>query len=227
MNNTRSVDAYGFVRLDGVMADDLSVVNSARVSFAKHSDKIGEAEDGLINFLMRERHGTPFEHNSFRFHVSCPLFVAREWFRHRIGSFNEFSARYTEVGDRFFIPNTKSMRTQTGKPGAYQFNPMDGESAHEAIMLIGEHNEIAYATYKHLIELGVAKELARTVLPVGMYTEFFWTVNARSLMNFLSLRTAETAQQEIRQYAKQVEMFFEENMPVTYGAWLACGKICP
>lgn len=227
MDQMRSVDVYGFVRLDGAMADDLSVVNSARVSFAKHSDKMGEAEDGLINFLMRERHGTPFEHNSFRFHVSCPLFVAREWFRHRIGSFNEFSARYTEVGGRFFIPSAQSMRTQAGKPGAYRFNPMDGKAAHEATMLISEHNDIAYATYKHLLELGVAKELARTVLPVGMYTEFFWTVNARSLMNFLSLRTSENAQHEIRQYAEQVEMFFAEAMPVTHSAWLTYGKVCP
>ena len=95
---------YGFVRLDAHMADDLSVVNSARVSFPQSSDEIDTAGIGLINFLMRERHRTPFEHNSFRFHDKCPLFVAREWFRHRIGSFNEFSARYSFVQDDFFVP---------------------------------------------------------------------------------------------------------------------------
>jgi len=227
MNDKIEIDVYGFVRIDGVMADDLSVVNSARVSFAKRSDSIDDADIGLINFLMRERHGTPFEHNSFRFHVSCPIFVAREWFRHRIGSFNEFSARYAEVGDRFYIPGKEAMRTQKGKPGSYTFEPLRGEPAHEAMMLIGEHNQMAFSTYRHLLKLGVAKELARTVLPVGTYTEFFWTVNARSLMNFLSLRTANNAQFEIRKYAKAVESFFADAMPISHKAWVDGGRVCP
>lgn len=227
MTNTKNIDHAGFVRLDGHMADDLSVVNSARVSFAKHSTTMGDAEVGLVNFLMRERHGTPFEHNSFRFHISCPMFVAREWFRHRVGSFNEFSARYAEVGDRFFTPDPQQMRRQEGKPGAYKFVPLEPELAGEASGLISDHNEQAYALYKHLLWLGVAKELARTVLPVGMFTEFYWTVNARSMMNFLSLRTAAAAQQEIRQYAVKVEEFFAEIMPVTYKSWVDNGKVCP
>lgn len=218
---------FGFVRLDAHMADDLSVVNSARVSFAKSSEELDSAGKGLINFLMRERHGTPFEHNSFRFHVKCPLFVAREWFRHRIGSFNEFSARYSEVQDDFFIPAVEDVRTQVGKPGAYTFEQVDEQLAREARNIINSVNNYTYRAYRHMVKKGVAKELARTVLPVGMYTQFYWTVNARALMNFLSLRNHESAQRDIRYYAQEVENLFKEIMPVTYEAWVKNGRIAP
>lgn len=228
--NTRAV-GQGFVRLDAAMADDYSVVNSARVSFAKqssdlHTDLSGK-DKGLIGFLMRERHGTPFEHNAFRFHVKCPLFVAREWFRHRIGSYNEFSARYSEVPNEFWVPTEDAIRTQVGKPGAYTFEPVSGGIASEVVATIDEQNKRAYGTYKYMLELGVAKEVARSILPVSMYTQFYWTVNARSLMNFLSLRTDENAQLEIREYANEVEVLFREQMPATWSAWVECGKVCP
>lgn len=217
----------GFVRLDGYMADDLSVVNSARVSFGKKNDRLSEKDKGLIGFLMRERHGTPFEHNSFRFHVQCPIFVAREWFRHRIGSFNEFSARYSEVPNEFFVPEPSEVRTQVGKPGSYSFEKVSDAVAIETCNIINSINERAYEAYTHLLSRGVAKELARTVLPVGMFTQFYWTVNARSLMNFLSLRTHETAQEDIRWYALEVEKRFADVMPVTYQAWLDNSKVAP
>lgn len=219
--------AKGFVRLDSCMADDLSVVNSARVSFAKQSQELDDAGIGLIGFLMRERHGTPFEHNSFRFHIKCPVFVAREWFRHRIGSFNEFSARYSEVGDEFYLPETENVRTQVGKPGSYSFDEMEETDASAAKAIMQTSMERSYSAYKSLLKMGVAKELARTVLPVGMYTEFYWTVNARALMNFLSLRTAMTAQLEIREYANDVEKIFAEQMPVTVMWWRKYGKVAP
>jgi thymidylate synthase (FAD) len=209
------------------MADDISVVNSARVSFAKSQQEMDESAKGLINFLMREKHGTPFEHNAFRFHVKCPVFVAREWFRHRIGSFNEFSARYSEVGEDFFVPYQNDVRSQVGKPGAYEFHMVEEEIADQAIEIINQANSIAYESYKKLIDIGVAKELSRTVLPVGMYTQFYWTVNARSLMNFLSLRLSKTAQLDIRRYAKSVEAIFADKMPVTYKAWVQNGMNCP
>lgn len=218
---------FGFVRLDASMADDLSVVNSARVSFAQSSDKLDESGVGLINFLMRERHGTPFEHNSFRFHIKCPVFVAREWFRHRIGSFNEFSARYSTVGNEFFQPSLEDVRTQVGKPGSYSFEPVSEEKAAMALQEIRKVNEFAYETYENLVNQGIAKELARVVLPVSMYTQFYWTVNARSIMNFLSLRTSETAQRDIREYAKRVEEHFADQMPATYKAWVENGLVCP
>src|SRR5262245_27017675 len=105
------------------MASDLSVANGARVSFARRKEELDESDVGLITFLMCERHGTPFEHNAFRFHIRCPIFVAREWMRHRISSFNEFSLRYARATDDFYVPDADDVRTQVGKPGAYTFEP--------------------------------------------------------------------------------------------------------
>ena len=217
----------GFVRLDAAMADDLSVVNSARVSFGRRKEAIDESEEGLIRFLMRERHGTPFEHNAFRFHVRCPIFIAREWQRHRIGSFNEFSARYAEMPQEAYLPEPEYVRTQTGKPGAYTFEAVEQSDAERARMLVQTSYDTAFGVYERLLTGGIAKEIARLVLPVGTYTEFYWTVNARSLMNFLSLRSASTAQLEIQDYAILVEEHFAELMPVTHGAWDANGRIAP
>jgi thymidylate synthase (FAD) len=218
---------HGFVRLDDAMADDLSVVNGARVSFAKHKAEMDDSDAGLIRFLMRERHGTPFEHNSFRFHIRTPIFVAREWFRHRIGSFNEFSMRYAKATDDFYVPEPEDVRSQVGKPGAYSFEPVSEEIAEATREELRTVYEAAYAAYERLVELGVARELARAVLPVGAYTEFYWTVNARALMNFLSLRNSETAQREIRLFAEACERFLAERMPVTYEAFLANDRTSP
>jgi thymidylate synthase (FAD) len=218
---------HGFVRLDDAMATDLSVVNAARVSFARRKEEMDEADEGLIRFLMRDRHGTPFEHNAFRFHVRAPIFVAREWFRHRVGSFNEFSMRYAKATDDFYVPDPEDVRTQVGRPGAYSFEPVDDELAERTREELRDVYETAFATYVRLVEAGVARELARAVMPVGAYTEFYWTVNARALMNFVSLRAAETAQREIRRYADAVEQLFAEKMPVTYGAFVAAGRIAP
>jgi thymidylate synthase (FAD) len=225
--NTIRVLDHGFVRLDDAMATDLSVVNAARVSFARRKEEMDETDEGLIRFLMRDRHGTPFEHNSFRFHVRAPIFVAREWFRHRIGSFNEFSMRYARATDDFYVPEADDVRTQVGKPGAYSFDPVSPEVAEATRRELAEAYEAAFATYAKLVDLGVARELARLVMPVGAYTEFYWTVNARALMNFLSLRAAEAAQREIRRYAEACERFFAERMPVTYQAFLDAGRVAP
>jgi thymidylate synthase ThyX len=494
--NTIPVLDHGFVRLDDAMATDLSVVNAARVSFARRKDEMDASDEGLIRFLMRDRHGTPFEHNAFRFHVRAPIFVAREWFRHRVGcltgdtvvsfvdtnghatasrqktidelwrmwtigernghalsdqmgdkvdqlaasglgiratsrtlgigrrsvrsrlsggndfhdgrwrlrrmrlrvldestgefitghiagvfdkgvqpvyrltladgkeltlttehrvltdegwkimadavglrgqghgaqmtrrcslmvngipvhqdrewlrsrraaghrlihrtreseldfardyagwvgfaenlaprrtrgwkltahsaevvavdyvglrrtydlsvegpwhnfvangvivhnSFNEFSMRYAKATDDFYVPEPEDVRTQVGKPGAYSFDPVDPELAERTRDELREVYETAFATYERLVEAGVARELARSVMPVGAYTEFFWTVNARALMNFVSLRAAETAQREIQRYAEAVERFFAERMPVTHDAFVAAGRVAP
>jgi len=216
----------GFVRLDAYMADDLSVVNSARVSFAKFSTELGDAERGLIRFLMKNRHGTPFEHNSFRFHVKCPIFVAREWMRHRIGSYNEWSGRYSKLEAEFYIP--REMRTQVGKPGHYKFEPLesqiDNQLAYDSMLASCEH---AFETYEYLLSIDVAKEVARMVLPVNTYTQFIWTANLRSIMNFLSLRNAEDAMFEIREYAKVVEALVTEMMPVSMQAFVENNRIAP
>jgi thymidylate synthase (FAD) len=218
---------HGFVRLDDVMASDLSVVNGARVSFARRKEEMGDSDAGLIRFLMRDRHGTPFEHNAFRFHIRCPIFVAREWMRHRVGSFNEFSLRYAKATDDFYVPEAEDVRSQVGKPGAYTFETVEPDLAEHTRDALREVYEHAYSTYERLVEAGVAREVARSVLPVGAYTEFYWTVNARSLMNFVSLRAAETAQREIRRYAEAVERFLELHMPITYAAFVASGRVAP
>jgi thymidylate synthase (FAD) len=218
---------HGFVRLDDAMASDLSVVNSARVSFGRRKEEMDESDEGLIRFLMRDRHGTPFEHNAFRFHIRAPIFVVREWMRHRIGSFNEFSMRYAKATDDFYVPEAEDVRTQVGKPGAYSFEPVEPALADETREALEAVYEQAFATYERLVEQGVARELARSVMPVGAYTEFYWTVNARALMNFVSLRAHETAQREIRGFAEAVEVFLAEKMPVTHAAFVAGGRISP
>jgi thymidylate synthase (FAD) len=226
-DNTIRVLDHGFVRLDGAMADDLSVVNGARVSFARRKTEMDSSDEGLIRFLMRDRHGSPFEHNAFRFHVRCPIFVAREWFRHRIGSFNEFSMRYAKATDDFYVPEAADVRSQVGKPGAYSFEPVSDELAQQAREELQAVYEQAFEAYERLVEAGVARELARAVMPVGAYTQFYWTVNARALMNFVSLRNSEFAQLEIRRYAEAVEAFFGEQMPVTHAAFVANERLSP
>ncbi len=226
-DNTITVLDHGFVRLDDAMADDLSVANAARVSFARRKDELDEADEGLIRFLMRDRHGTPFEHNAFRFHIRCPIFVAREWFRHRIGSFNEFSLRYAKATDDFYVPAVEDVRSQVGKPGAYTFEPVTPELAEQTRDELQAVYEHAFETYERLVEAGVARELARSVLPVGAYTQFYWTLNARALMNFVSLRNSTFAQLEIRRYAEAVETFLAEKMPVTHAAFVANDRVAP
>jgi thymidylate synthase (FAD) len=226
-DNTIRVLDHGFVRLDGAMADDLSVVNGARVSFARRKTEMDSSDEGLIRFLMRDRHGSPFEHNAFRFHVRCPIFVAREWFRHRIGSFNEFSMRYAKATEDFYVPEAADVRSQVGKPGAYSFEPVSDELAEQAREELQAVYEQAFEAYERLVEAGVARELARAVMPVGAYTQFYWTVNARALMNFVSLRNSEFAQLEIRRYAEAVETFFAEQMPVTHAAFVANDRLSP
>ena len=404
---------HGFVRLDDAMASDLSVVNSARVSFAVRREEMDDRDKGLIKFLMRERHGTPFEHNSFRFHIRTPIFVAREWFRHRVGcltgdtvvtfddremslrelwsawtadwravaalplrvleeerhiflrgrvsrvvdsgfkpvyevvladgkrlkatgthrllttegwktlrdavdlegegnqarakaapcllvdatassprpsgffrdfseireqsaqqssvatlvretipvrvigvefvgieqtydlcvegpwhnfvangivvhnSFNEESGRYHKLSDDFYVPAPEAVRTQVGKPGSYSFEPVEDPLADETIDTFKRIYKDLFAEYEGLIEKGVAKELARAILPFGIYTQFYWTLNARSLMNFLSLRNATAAQYEIRVYAEAVEKLFAEKMPITHECFVEFGRRAP
>jgi len=142
-------------------------------------------------------------------------------------SFNEFSMRYAKATDDFYVPEPEDVRTQIGKPGAYTFEPVDPEIAEQTREELRAVYDAAFAAYERLVELGVARELARCVMPVGAYTEFYWTINARSLMNFVSLRAAETAQREIRRYAEAVEQFFAEKMPVTHAAFVANDRTAP
>jgi thymidylate synthase (FAD) len=224
--NTIRVLDHGFLALDGALATDLAVVNGARVSFNEESDEMSERDAGLIRFLMRERHGSPFEHGYFRFLVKAPLFVVREHHRHRAGhSYNEWSGRYSKMDAEFYVPDF--IRTQVGKPGAYTFEPVDDDTREAARREIEENATRAFEAYERLLEDGVAKEVARSVLPLSTYTKYYWSCNPRSLMHFCGLRNHEAAQHEIREYAAAAESFLERLMPVTHAAFVAAGRVAP
>ena len=223
---TVSVLDKGFLALDAALASDLAVVNGARVSFNQESDEMSDRDAGLIRFLIRERHGSPFEHGYFRFLVKAPLFVVREHHRHRAGhSYNEWSGRYSKMEPEFYVP--ENVRSQVGKPGAYSFEPVDDETRAAAQREIREQGERAFQAYERLLEQGVAKEVARAVLPLSTYTKYYWSCNPRSLMHFCGLRNNESAQFEIQQFAAAAESFLERLMPVTHAAFLANDRTAP
>ncbi len=224
--NTVAVLDKGFLALDGAFASDLAVANGARVSFNRASQEMGERDEGLIRFLMRDRHGSPFEHGYFRFIVKAPIFVVREHHRHRAGhSYNEWSGRYSKMKAEFYVPDY--VRTQVGKPGAYTFEPVPSETREATRAEIEAHCKDAFAAYERMLAMGVAKEVARSVLPLNMYTKYYWSCNPRSLMHFCSLRNSDQAQYEIRQYAEAAESFLERLMPVTHAAFVANGRLAP
>lgn len=205
---------YGLVRLVDFMGGDSAVVQSARVSFGKGSTD-DERDQKLVFFLLANGHETPFEHSVFKFHIKCPIFVARQWFRHRMASYNEISGRYTEMAEEFCLPDF--LRTQKAKN--YQYNQVTAELNQMLKEKIKTHYDHSFALYQELLEQGVAKEHARIVLPLSLYTQFYWTINSRSLMNFIKLRTEEHAQYEIRQYAQVINVIFREKMPWTHAAF--------
>jgi thymidylate synthase (FAD) len=216
------------VQLIDYMGGDAQVVNSARVSFADDIDlaaqvaAFGDDERGLIRFLMENRHGTPFESTVMTFRIKTPIFVAREWVRHRIASYNEMSGRYTELPCEFFMP--AQARSQTGKPGSYRFTVME---LPDTLRMQGEMKycyERCWEGYQRMLKCGIAKEQARMVLPVGIFTQFYWTVNARSLMNFLELRMAPNAMLEIRECAEEVHSAFHLVARVTCEHFDTYGK---
>src|SRR3954451_16520957 len=224
--NTVEVLDHGFLALDGAFASDLAVGNAARVSFNVASEGRTERDGARIRSLMRERHGTPFEHGYFRFIVKAPLFVVREHHRHRAGhSYNEWSGRYSKMQAEFYIPS--NVRTQVGKPGAYTFEPVDDATREATRAEIERQSLEAFAAYERMLELGVAKEVARTVLPLNMYTTYYWSCNPRSLMHFCSLRNSEFAQYEIREFARAAEGFLERLMPVTHAAFIENDRTAP
>jgi len=220
-------------------ASDEDVAFAARVSTLGERSKPEENEEdtrlpGLINFLMRERHGSPFEHSVFTFYVKAPIFVWREHMRHRIASYNEESGRYRVLEPEFYIPSKERKLVQVGKPGAYFFE----EGTEDQYILVGQQMtracEEAYEKYEVMLEAGVAREVARAVLPVSIYSSAYVTMNARALMNFLSLRVeAEDAhfpshpQREIEMVAEKYERIFADIMPITHESFVANGRVSP
>lgn len=221
----KNIHEHGHVILEEMMGDELSIVNSARVSFNQQSQELTDRDKGLINFLMREHHSTPFERIVFTLDVRAPLFVTREWERHRLASYNEESARYSVIKEDFYVPRGDYIRSQHGKPGAYYFEPIDDpELVTEAEYHIERVQREAFRTYNYLLGKGIAKEVARTVLPVGMYSRFKVTMNLRALLNFLSLRNHPHAQLEIREFAQAVEDLVTEQIPHVMECWNIHGR---
>lgn len=224
------------VKLVNVNARDEHVVQAARVS-TQGSGSVSSTDGaaGLINFLIRDRHGSPFEHTSFTFLVESPIFVAREHMRHRAGwSYNEESGRYKELEGVSYIPARSRPLLQRGKPGAYEF--IEGSDAHFARMasdLLYAYGA-AYDAYEDMLKAGIAREIARCALPVGLFTSYYATCNARSLMHFLSLRTRSNdarypsfPQREIEMVAEQMETSFQAHMPNTHAAFVKHGRVAP
>ena len=220
-------------------ASDSDVIWAARVSTAGEQslDAVGSdatRAEGLINYLARERHGSPFEHTSMTFFVSAPIFVFREFMRHRIASYNEESGRYRELRPVFYIPSKERRLVQIGKPGSYEFIEGTKEQYELTIDSIKSSCTHAYESYTKMLDAGVAREVARAVLPVTLYSSMYVTMNARALMNFLSLRTAREGshfpsypQREIEMVAEKMEAHFARLMPITYGAFQKSGRVAP
>ncbi|AEH50154.1 FAD-dependent thymidylate synthase [Pseudothermotoga thermarum] len=198
----------GFVKLIDHLGNDLTAVRAARISFGK--DVMDEERDKrLIEHLLKNGHESPFEHIVFTFHIKCPIFVARQWMRHRIASYNELSGRYTQFGEEFYIPKADDPRLK-----------LSDQQNGEICRIFEDAFNQAYDVYRKLLDLKVPRELARIVLPLSLYTEFIWSVNARSLFNFLSLRADSHAQFEMQQYAKAVATIFKQICPWTYEAFI-------
>ncbi len=205
----------GFVKLVEFMGGDQRAVDSARVSFGSVS-KGTEQDKKLIEYLLANGHLSPFEHSVFQFHIKCPIFVARQWMRHRIASYNEISARYTEVQDEFYYPEAFRVQDKINRQGSLRSGALEQE---KMLAVYDKAIKASYAAYRELLEAGAAREMARMVLPVAQYTQFHWTINARSLLNFISLRADSHAQHEIRQYAAAITEIFRAKMPWTWEAW--------
>jgi len=201
---------------------------------AAHLDVDEARIAGLINFLTRDRHGSPFEHTFFKFFIKAPIFVFREYHRHRVWSYNEESGRYTKLQPVFYVPGPGRNLQQVGKVGAYEFVP---GTYQQQRMVEGSLRRIsgeAYAAYEEMLEAGVAREVARMCLPLNIYSTMYASCNARALMNFLSLRTHSAdatfpshPQREIEMVAEQLETHFAEAMPLTYAAYVANGRVSP
>lgn len=223
------------VELVDAMGGDLSVARSAQVSLKGQNDPDPDKMKGLIHYLMREKHGSPFEHNAFTFYIKAPIFVFREFHRHRIGwSYNEMSGRYTKLLPEFYVPNALRPLVNVGTSAKPEFAPGEDEQYHTVEAYTQNLYSFAWDAYETMLDEGVANEVARTVLPVGIYSQMYATANARSIMAFLSLRTKDERathysrpQHEIELVARQIEAIFAERFPITYEAYNEYGRVAP
>jgi thymidylate synthase (FAD) len=220
------VHDHGLVALVDVMprlvpvgkTADAAIVQAARVSYGQGTKQVNE-DRGLIRYLARHRHSTPFEMVEFKFHHVMPIFVARQWIRHRTANVNEYSARYSVVRDRFYHPTTGHIRQQSSANRQGGGEPVDEMTSKEFLGYLKEL-EANYAKYEQFIEKGIAREMARVVLPVNVYTEWYWKIDLHNLFHFLSLRMDPHAQQEIRDYATAMFELVRPIVPIAAEAFL-------
>jgi thymidylate synthase (FAD) len=228
------------VELVKASASDADVTFAARVSTLGErsrpdpTESAADASAGLIRYLMRERHGSPFEHSVMTFYVRAPIFVWREHMRHRVASYNEESGRYRVLRPVFYVPDTQRALVQVGKTGAYEFRPGTPEQQALVGQRMRETVQAAYQAYTDMIEAGVAREVARMVLPLSIYSSAYVTMNARALMNFLSLRRRVEGshfpsypQREIEMVAERYEQEWAALMPITHAAFVDSGRVAP
>ncbi|MFN8389705.1 MAG: FAD-dependent thymidylate synthase [Bdellovibrionota bacterium] len=207
----------GFVKLVDVMGDDSSIVQAARVSYGKGTKSVSE-DEGLIRYLMRHQHTTPFEMVEFKFHCRMPIFVARQWIRHRTANVNEMSARYSEMPDWFYEPSPELCTTQSAqnKQGGTG-NPV--ENAEAVAKTFPESQEQVYSQYEGYIDAKMRRELARINLPVSLYTEWYWKIDLHNLFHFLKLRVDSHAQYEIRVFGEAMASLVKERVPMAWRAF--------
>lgn len=203
--------SLGTVALLDIMGSDEAIVDAARISY----DRRGKTEDrNLIRYLLRNRHTSPFEMGVMKFELKMPIFVARQWVRHRTASMNEVSARYTQLPAEMFLPEVFSKQSTDNKQGR------ETTEASDFTDKVLDHHRNAYTLYEEMLEAGVARELARGVLPLNIYTKFVWKMDIHNLMHFMSLRLSPHAQKEIREYAEVIERLVQLYFPITHEAFV-------
>jgi thymidylate synthase (FAD) len=222
---------HGFIRVIDYMGDDAAIVQAARVSYGRGTRRVSE-DQGLINYLMRHCHTTPFEMCEIKYHVKLPIFVARQWIRHRTASVNEYSARYSILDDEFYLPEPGHLAAQTTTNRQGRGEVLDPTAAQRVLNLLRDHAERAYRGYAELLNQdtagvqtdrgrsGLARELARINLSLNFYTQWYWKIDLHNLLHFLLLRADPHAQYEIRAYAKTMLDTLKRWVPMTYSAFL-------
>ncbi len=222
---------HGFVRVVDYMGDDTSIVQSARVSYGKGTKKVS-TDAGLIKYLMRHRHSTPFEMCEIKYHVKLPIFIARQWIRHRTANVNEYSARYSILDKEFYIPSRENLAAQSQSNRQGRGSLINGTQADEILTLLREDAERNYKNYEKMLnetydgetidtqKQGLARELARMNLTLNSYTQWYWKTDLLNLLNFLSLRADSHAQYEIRAYANVMIDTLKKWVPTTYEAFM-------
>jgi len=210
---------HGFVRLIDYMGTDAAIVQAARVSYGKGTRKVSRDRE-LIRYLLRHRHTSPFEMVEFKFHVKLPIFVARQWIRHRTANVNEYSGRYSVMREEFYHPDPEQLRRQSEvNRQARSDDPMPDSLKNEFFGHQDKLESLAFGEYSRFIEAGLARELARINLPLSMYTEWYWKIDLHNLLHFLRLRLDEHAQYEIRVYAETMAEIVKTACPLTYEAF--------